>query len=200
MSSILYYSNYCDKSKSLLQLLSKSKVKEGIHYMCIDKRKKGPNNAWYIVLEDGQEIILPPHVNRVPALLLLNQNHMVLYGDQILNHLRPVEVEVNNKATKFNGEPMPFSTGSDFMGNFGVTSDNFSFLDQTPDELSAKGNGGMRQMYNYATIDFNQTIECPKDDYTPNKIGDVSLEKLQQERNSQIQNVQMQQQRDPNRR
>jgi hypothetical protein len=195
MSSILYYSNFCDKSKSLLQRLAKSKIKEGIHYMCIDSRVKGESGAWYIVLEDGQQIILPPHVNRVPALLLLNQNHAVLYGDQITNHLKPLDVQQNNVATGFNGEPSPFSTGSEFMGGFGVISDNYSFLDQSSDDLSAKGSGGLRQLYNYATIDFNQTIECPAIEEKQARIGpDVTLEKLEKERNAQIMQSQGQQQ------
>jgi hypothetical protein len=195
MSSILYYSNFCDKSKSLLQRLAKSKIKEGIHYMCIDKRVKGENGAWYIILEDGQQIILPPHVNRVPALLLLNQNHMVLYGDQITNHLKPLDVQHNNVATNYNGEPSPFSTSCEFMGGFGVTSDNYSFLDQSSEDLSAKGAGGLRQLYNYATIDFNQTIECPAIEEKQARIGpDTTLEKLEKERNSQIMQAQQAQQ------
>ena len=195
MSSILYYSNFCEKSKSLLQRLAKGKVKEGIHYMCIDKRVKGENGAWYIVMEDGQQIILPPHVNRVPALLLLNQNHMVLYGDQITNHLKPLDVQHNNVATNYNGEPSPFSTVSEFMGGFGVMSDNYSFLDQTSEELEAKGSGGLRQLYNYATIDFNQTIDCPAIEEKQARIGpDITLEKLEKERNEQITYAQQQSQ------
>ena len=68
-----------------------------------------------------------------------------------------------------------------------MASDSFSFWDQTSDDLSAKGNGGMRQLYNYATIDSNMRIEAPKEDYAPDKIGTVSLENLQQQRNTEIQ-------------
>ena len=200
MSSILYYSNFCEKSKSLLQRLAKSKIKEGIHYMCIDKRVK-ENGAWYIVLDDGQKIILPPHVNRVPALLLLNQNHALLYGEQITNHLKPMDVQHNNVATSFNGEPSPFSTGGDFMGGFGVMSDNYSFLDQSSEELSAKGSGGLRQLYNYATIDFNESINCQAIEEKQARIGaDVTLEKLQKERNEQIMYAQEQSQGHPQQR
>jgi len=48
----------------------------------------------------------------------------------------------------------------------------------------AKGNGGMRQMYNYSTIDYSNTgkIETPPDNYAPDKVGQVSLEQLQQNR------------------
>ena len=187
MSSIIYYSTHCDKSKAVLSALSKSRVQDDIHFLCIDKRVKSGTGAWHIVTETGEKVLLPPQVNRVPALLLLNKGHMVLYGEQILQHFQPKNVALNNEATGFNGEPNSFSLGRESMGGFGVASDNFSFLDQSPDELSAKGNGGMRQLYNYATIDIVDKIETPPDNYSPDKVGSVSLEKLQQQRNSDIQ-------------
>ena len=187
MSSILYYSNFCDKSKKILQTLAKSNIKEELHYLCIDKRVKSSTGSWYIVLENGENIIMPPQVNRVPALLLMKQGHQVLYGDQILSHLQPKDTAINMAATNNNGEPSPFSLNNDCIGGFGVASDSFSYWDQSSDELSAKGNGGMRQLYNYATIDSDIRIDAPKEDYTPDKIGSVSLENLQQKRNTDIQ-------------
>jgi hypothetical protein len=187
MSSILYYSNFCDKSKKILQTLAKSNIKEELHYLCIDKRVKGSTGSWYIVLENGEKIIMPPQVNRVPALLLMKQGHQVLYGDQILAHLQPRDTALNMAATNNNGEPSPFSLNHDCIGGFGVASDTFSYWDQTSEDLSAKGNGGMRQLYNYATIDSDIRINAPKEDYTPDKIGSVSLENLQQQRNNEIQ-------------
>lgn len=191
MSCIIYYSNHCDKSKAVLTALSKSRVQDDIHFLCIDKRVRAANGsgAWHIVTETGDKVLLPPQVNRVPALLLLNKGHMVLYGEQILQHFQPKNVALNNEATGFNGEPNSFSLGRESMGGFGVASDNYSFLDQSPDELSAKGNGGMRQLYNYATIDIVDKIETPPDTYSPDKVGSVSLEQLQQKRNLEIQGV-----------
>lgn len=189
MSCIIYYSNHCDKSKAVLSALSKSRVQDDIHFLCIDKRVRAANGsgAWHIITETGEKVLLPPQVNRVPALLLLNKGHMVLYGEQILQHFQPKNVALNNEATGFNGEPNAFSLGRESMGGFGVASDNFSFLDQSADELSAKGNGGMRQLYNYATIDTVDKIETPPDNYSPDKVGSVSLEQLQQKRQMDIQ-------------
>lgn len=172
-----------------MSALSKSRVQDDIHFLCIDKRVKAENGsgAWHIITESGEKVLLPPQVNRVPALLLLNKGHMVLYGEQILQHFQPKNVALNNEATNFNGEPNSFSLGRESMGGFGVASDNFSFLDQSADELSAKGNGGMRQLYNYATLDLVDKIETPPDNYSPDKVGSVSLEQLQQKRNSDIQ-------------
>ena len=189
MSCIIYYSNHCDKSKAVLTALSKSRVQDDIHFLCIDKRVRAANGsgAWHIITETGEKVLLPPQVNRVPALLLLNKGHMVLYGEQILQHFQPKNVALNNEATGFNGEPNAFSLGRESMGGFGVASDNYSFLDQSADELSAKGNGGMRQLYNYATIDTVDKIETPPDNYSPDKVGSVSLEQLQQKRNNDLQ-------------
>jgi len=158
MSCILYYSKYCEVSKKYLQMLSKTNTQNDIHFICIDKRVKEANNKTFIILENGQKIILPENVTRVPALLLLNQGYKVLYGEQILEHLKPrQEVEVR-KATQNNMEPMAFSFG----GGFGdIVSDQYSFLDQAPEDLEAKGNGGMRQMHNYVDLNtaFNGEIQ-----------------------------------------
>ena len=194
MSSIIYYSTHCDKSKAVLTALSKSQVSNDIHFLCIDRRVKSSTGAVHILTETGEKVLLPPQVNRVPALLLLNKGHLVLYGDQILQHFQPKNVALNDQATGFNGEPNAFALGRESMGSgFGVASDNYSFLDQSADELSAKGNGGMRQLYNYATVDLVDKIDTPPDTYSPDKVGSVSMEQLQQKRQSEIQNQQQQQ-------
>jgi hypothetical protein len=185
MSCILYYSNQCENSKRILQTVSKGTVHKDIHFMCIDKRVK-VGNAWYIVLENGERVILPPQVDRVPALLLLADGHKILFGEQIKQYLQPRIVVANNAATHNNGEPFAFSIYKDCLGGHGVTSDNFSFLDQSSEELSAKGSGGLRQMYNYATIDFHDKIHTPAEDYVPDKIGNISMEQLQQKRNTDV--------------
>lgn len=184
MSKILYYSNYCNNCKKILQDLAKSQEKKDIHFLCIDKRIQ-KNNKTYIVLENNQEILLPPQINRVPALLYLNNNGQpVLFGEEINNTLKPQENAFTNKVEviKNTEEPVAFAFGSGSC----VVSDNYSFWDQDPESLSAKGDGGMRQLYNYSTINNESKINTPVDDYSPDKIGEVSIEKLQQERNNSL--------------
>ncbi len=202
MSSILYYSKYCEVSKKYLQLLSKSNVQKDVHFICIDKRIKDSNNKTYIILENGQKIILPENVTRVPALLLLNQGYNVLYGDQIIQHLKPrQEVEVR-QATQNNMEPMAFSFGGGGSGFGDIVSDQYSFLDQAPEELEAKGNGGMRQMHNYVDLntafsgqisdpistDTNTTIRgsTKKSDDSANQEMENRLKRMQEERDADI--------------
>ncbi len=179
MSSILYYSNFCQNSKKILLLLTKSNLKNDIHFICIDKRVQKNNNN-YAILDNNDTVLIPNTVNAVPCLMLINQNYKTLFGTEITDYLKPINNEIQQQATNFNGEPSAFSIDSGFSG---VVSDNFSFLDQNSDELSAKGNGGMRQLYNYATINHSDKIETPPDEYVPDKIGEVSLENLQNERN-----------------
>jgi hypothetical protein len=204
MSSILYYSKYCETSKKYLQLLSKSNVQKDIHFICIDKRVKEANNKTYIILENGQKIVLPENVTKVPALLLLNEGYTVLYGEQILQKLKPrQEVEVR-QATQNNMEPMAFSLGGG--GGFGdVISDQYSFLDQEPEELEAKGNGGMRQMHNYVDLntafsgkiqnhdnngnnEFNTTIRgsTKKSDDSANQEMEMRMKQMKEERDADI--------------
>jgi hypothetical protein len=164
MSCILYYSKYCEVSKKYLQLLSKSDIQKDIHFICIDKRVKDANNKTYIVLENGQKIILPENVTKVPALLLLNQGYQVLYGEQILQYLKPKQQQEVRQATQNNMEPMAFSLGGG--GGFGdIVSDHYSFLDQGEDDLKTTGNGGMRQMHNYVDLNtaFNGNISAVND-------------------------------------
>ena len=67
---ILYYSNFCEKCKKCIHHLSKTSVKDDIHFLCIDKRIQ-KNNATYLVIEEKHEVLLPPTVTKVPALLFL---------------------------------------------------------------------------------------------------------------------------------
>jgi hypothetical protein len=186
MSSILYYSNFCEHSKKLLQVLSKSQVSKDLHFICIDKRTKGSDNKIYIVLESGQKIVMPENVTNVPALLLLNQNYTVLYGDAIYNHLKPKQEVITRQATSNNMEPMAFS-----LGGGCVVSDQFSFLDMDSEELNTKGNGGMRQMHNYVPLNYSDAISTPTDehDYKEGRSSgnqEMTIEKLQQMREQEL--------------
>lgn len=181
MTTILYYSNYCENSKTLLNRLSRLNTKE-IHYVCIDKRVK-KNNATYVILNNNQELLLPPTVNRVPALLLLNRGHHVLFEKDIIHYINENIDKTHNQQPKQIIEPECYS----LMGNMnGIMSDNYSFLDQEAEDLFAKGEGGMRQQYHYASVNFKDNIETPPDNYEPDKVGNVSMEKLQQQRNNEI--------------
>ena len=41
-------------------------------------------------------------------------------------------------------------------------------------------------MYNYASIDYEGAITTPPDDYTPNKVDDASISKMEQQRTKDL--------------
>jgi hypothetical protein len=195
MSCILYYSKYCEVSKKYLQILSKSNAQKDIHFICIDKRVKDANNKTYIILENSQKIVMPENITRVPALLLLNQGYNVLYGEQILNHLKPQEEVAVRKATQNNMEPMAFSFGGGFSD---IVSDSYSFLDQNDEDMKATGNGGMRQMHNYVDLNYvnNIKITTPTDEHEykgATRIGEDGskdlMAQIQEQREADLRNI-----------
>jgi len=196
MSSILYYSNFCEPSKKILQTITKTQVAKDIHFICIDNRVKDASGKIFIVLQNGQKIIMPENVTKVPALLLLNQNYKVIYGDDIYKHFKPAQQVQVQQATKNNMEPSAFGFGG-YGSAFGsgITSDNYSFLDQNDDELSVKGNGGLRQMHNYVSLNdsMSLTMQLPQDEteYKTDKMkeGETSVEALQRKRDQDLTNI-----------
>jgi hypothetical protein len=195
MSSILYYSNFCEPSKKIIQTISKTQVAKDIHFICIDNRVKDPSGKVFIVLQNGQKIIMPENVTKVPALLLLNQNYKVIYGDDIYGHFKPTQQVQTKQATQNNMEPMAFGFGFGSAFGSGIVSDNYSFLDQNDDELSVKGNGGVRQMHNYVALNdsMNLTMHLPTDEteYKTDKLkdGEISVEALQRKRDQDLTNI-----------
>ena len=180
---ILYYSNYCKNSKKVLQSLAKTNVKEKISFICIDNRRVDPKtNQTMIMLENGKMVIMPPNLVYVPSLLLVKDKYKLLLGDQIIEHLRPAIIE--SGAVQTNGEHMCYDFN---QTSSGVMYESFTFYDMSPEELSAKGNSERRSMHNYVSARTDKlTINTPPDTYSPNKIGDVSIENLQQQRQAEI--------------
>jgi len=196
MSSVLYYSNFCEPSKKLLQAIGKMQIND-MHFICIDNRVKDSSGKIYIQLQNGQKIIMPEHITGVPALMLLNQNYKVIYGNDIYNYIKPTQQIQVKQATQNNMVPQAAQDGFDSFGGFGgngIASDNYSFLDQNDEELSVKGNGGLRQMHNYVSLNdsmnfnFNLQQQDPSQSKGASKLkeGEMSIESLQRQRDQEL--------------
>lgn len=181
MSSVLYYSKYCKNCEKLLYELGKSDISKQIHFLSIDKRVN-KNQKTYIVLDNGCQVFLPPNITKVPSLLLLNKGNKIIVGNDVMNYFKPQLTQQKVQATRNNMEPLAFSLYE--MGT--SMSDNYSYLDQSNESMSAKGDGGLRQMHSFVTLDFNQKIHTPPEDYEPDKVGNVDLSKLQEQRQNEI--------------
>jgi len=174
----LYFSKYCKHSSNILEELNRQGMNKKFNYICIDKRTV-KQNITYILNPDGSTFPLPPMINRVPV-LLLKPNHEILSGDQILDYIKPQAKNINEEKSMLYDEPNPFSLKADPGG---VSSDNYSFLDTPVNEMNAQGNGGLRQMYNYATLETNDVINTQFDADKQPKLN-MTLEQLEQQRNN----------------
>ena len=69
-----------------------------------------------------------------------------------------------------------------------IVSDSFSFLDQGADELSAKGDGGLRQIHQYSTLNQVDSITTPEETYQANTIGNqnIDMDTLRRQRDNEI--------------
>ena len=180
----LYYSQYCKYSSSILQELNKAGLQEKFNYICIDKRFV-KNNITYIMLPNGQHFPLPPMINRVP-ILLLKPKFEILSGNQILEFIKPQAKTIKEEKTMLYEEPNPFDLSRDTLRSSGVASDNYSFLDMAPQELAPEGNGGMRQMYSYASIDCESSISTPVLEGDKKSKMNYSMEDLEKMRNQEF--------------
>ena len=182
-TNIMYYSTHCEHSRKLLQEISKTNLRQQMHFICIDKRVRGSHGEILIVLDNGSAIPLPPHVKTVPTLMITDDNARLIEGQQIYDYLFPKQDhDISKQGMNANNGPLPFSVGT--MGGF-VVSDTYSFLSQSPEELMAKGSGS-KQLHHYASINHVDKIETPSDDYTPDKVGEISLEKLREQRERDV--------------
>jgi hypothetical protein len=185
---ILYYSNYCKHSQKVIQFLAKNNLTDKLNFICIDKRQRDPKTGQtHIQLENGKTVILPPNVHNVPSLLLVKQNYRVVLGDEIIATFQPRVEQQNNTATLSQGEPAGYQLLSSNNG-MNIVSEQFTYYSMTPEELSAKGKGGNRQMYNYVLANHTlSTIETPPDNYRPDKLSSgVTIDTLQQKRNDDV--------------
>ena len=184
---IFYYSNYCKHSQKVLQFLVKTNLVDSINFLCIDKRvfdKK--TNQTKIALENGTQVILPPNLHSVPALLIVSKNYQLILGDDIMEHYKP---RIREKIIHANlsGEPDGFALNQFTSSSSNIISEKFTSYNMSPEELSAKSTSTTRPLYNYVGIDnINQFISTPPDTYVPDKLKNISIENLEKQRNSEV--------------
>jgi hypothetical protein len=181
---ILYYSNYCKHSQKVLQFLVKGNMTDKLNFICIDKRVRDENNnQLYIVLENGKRVIMPPNVHSVPALLQVKHNYKVVLGDDIIKYFEPAVANKIQSATEINGEPTGFQLQASNQGMY-IVSETFTPYNMSPEELSAKGKGVNRSLYNYVKAsDDVLSIPTPPDTYRPDKVAsNVTIDVLEQKR------------------
>ena len=164
---VLYYSNNCKHCQKLLAHLAKIGVLEKYNFICIDRRSVDPNTRQVsITLDRGVKASLPPNVSRVPTLLLVNQKFTAIIGDEIYNYVNAnvkKDQDPTNLAVENGGEPIGYIL-SPSSGGVNIISETYTMYNAPPEELSAKGTGGTRQMHNYVSVSRDQaSIHTPQD-------------------------------------
>jgi hypothetical protein len=175
----------------VLQTLVKGNLSDKVSFICIDKRQIDKRtNQTYIILENGGKVVLPPNIHSVPSLLLIKENYRIIHGDDIIKFFHNDIKQQSNIATNFNGEPVSFHLGNS-SGGTNIMSEQYTLYDMSPDELSAKGAGGNRQMYNYVPVSNNMNlIQTPDDTYKPDKVSNsTTVDSLQQQRMDEISEI-----------
>lgn len=185
---ILYYSSYCKHCSKLLPFLQQNQLEDNIDFLSIDNRYVKDNITY--IMNQNQTHPLPPMINSVPTLCLM-PNFEILTGNKIVEYFKPLSKTIEAEREIIENEPNPYCLDRETIGSYGVSSDSFSFYDSSDKELSASGDGGLRQMYNYSAINGNNTSMSSENIYTPQDEGrekkiNISLEQLQQQRNSEI--------------
>jgi hypothetical protein len=217
MSYVLYYSNYCQNSKTVISKLNKEfESHRNIHWICVDSRITEGKNT-YVILSNGNKIIIPDTITRVPAMLSL-KDYTITYGTEIITilkntiqmmdtpstHKSMTEVIDSNRRSQFVrdaprveatpsqvSDPMAYSLGRTGLFSGNVMSDQYSVWETTPDQLLAQGEGGALQMHNYVPSQHMDNI-TQSPDLTPKapRISDaITVESLQKQRTSDLTNM-----------
>jgi len=175
---VLYYSNNCKFCQKLLAHLAKIGVLEKYNFICIDRRSIDPNTRQVsITLDRGVKASLPPNVSRVPTLLLVNQKFTAVIGDDIYTYVNAnVKQDPNNLAVQNGGEPIGYIL-SPSSGGVNIISETYTMYNAPPEELSAKGTGGTRQMHNYVPVNRDPAaIQTPTDEFAADTVKNAGHE------------------------
>lgn len=152
-NNVLFYSSHCPFSKEVIDLITKRDIKEYFLMVCVDQLKN--------------RRLMPREIDRVPALLVRDENR-ILFDDAII---------------QFIGQP----DADDIMPVEQVTSafsENFSFLgDESTDTVPTASK-------NFALFGQEQHIHTPEDDNSSGK-GDTGnvMERYMSQRAKDVTNI-----------
>jgi hypothetical protein len=162
---ICYYSKHCQHSNDLIATLSRTPLRQQLHYVCIDVRERVAGGM--VVVHNNERLMLPPIVTKVPALYFPETNQCI-YEEAIVEYLAPVQREMVKTATMGYGEPMCFM-------DEGI-SKMCSSWDQDGDALTLDD------------LERSARIQTPEEDYQSSKMtaDDPALAKYMEMREQQV--------------
>lgn len=207
---IFYYSNLCPHSQKVVQFVVKHQLNDKLSCICVDKRKRDVNNnQTVVVLENGKQVMLPPNLQSIPAILCVKKNYVLVMGtDPIIEYLKsffglsPDSNDLfehpNHPSTAVNRrpqsqDPIGFELVNGPSSNTGIYSEPFTGYNLEPEDLAGQSQSSNRPIYEYTPVDKQIFIDTPEDKYRPDKVSsNVTIDVLQQQRNQEIPMVQVQ--------
>ena len=203
---ILYYSNFCKHCQKIIQYVVSANLTDQLSCICIDKRKRDPNNNQTLVqLENGQFVTLPPNLQSVPAILQVKKNYTLVQGvDPILEYLRGKHGDRGggDRGGGGMGSSNPLHPPRDdvqgyqlgaLTSNNNIFSESFTSYGMTPDDLGTKSTSNNRPLHHYVPYDsVGGSIPTPEDTYTSQRLAsNVTVDSLLSARNQDLPPVQM---------
>lgn len=192
---ILFYSNHCDNCKRLLQQIAVTKYQFALHFVCIDSRVQSKEGHIEIIISSDTRIPLPSNIKNVPSLFLPYNGANVIQGtDEIMNYLAQSKKADIISKTKPNQNKEPTAANSGTSSTFSNKSNYVMFSESTRPLANAPDSVANRQQQDnvsyFDAMDNMSSIETIRKTYRHDKIGDgVSIDKLQQERNADINKI-----------
>jgi len=162
-----------------------------IHFINIDKRVQNNGNL-YAILDNGQQFHIPKAIQKVPALVVINEGNNILFGNAIYQYYG-LNLMLNNPQSREQVEtahdPQPFTFEGVSGSSIGITSDKYSFVDISNEDMLAAGDGGINQLHTYITLNDYENgalrIEAPEDDGNDSSPN-ISLNDLREQREKDI--------------
>jgi hypothetical protein len=207
---IFYYSNLCPHSQKVVQFIVKHQLNDKLSCICVDKRKRDVNNnQTVVILDNGKQVMLPPNLQSIPAILCVKKNYVLVLGtDPIIEYLQsffgldplshgPTFEHPNHPSTSVNRrpqshDPVGFELVNGPSSNTGIYSEPFTGYNLEPEDLAGQSNSNNRPIYEYTPVDKQLFIDTPEDKYRPDKVSsNVTIDVLQQQRNLEIPMVQV---------
>jgi hypothetical protein len=166
--TLIFYSNYCQYSKNLINEITKANIREEFLLVCID------SNSYNI----------PKFVTKVPMLFSKNENRIYV-EDEIVDYINKLSSSKNSSSRN---NDVQYYSQVEMGGEF---SDNFAFLN---DENQARSFVFLNDDNTFNDNRIKETSSRVVDDSQSNKLDSSDIEKYMMKRdadfNSAMQSMQ----------
>ena len=166
MFGVLYYGKTCQHSQKLLRQVAKQGISDKLRFVPVDQQVRRGDQLMAI-LDNGSQVLIPSGVTSVPALLDIRDKNIYM-GPEVGKRLAAEAERAFRAATGVEREPMAYTDISS------GTSTTFSFVDDDPQALLAKGTGRTDTPSHFAGAHDNPIIPTAQEGGS----GDVAGSKV----------------------